>query len=479
VQADRLQAAAQDVVALAGSRPHGSGEGLSPKTLGDLAAGAHGVAPLQLLDADFIASAVNLVAVVFAALIALWIGLRTWRRGSSPGALEKVSADYVDAPAPTKDGAALSEFIAPLTPKQHKAINLMAETRLRAIASARAWSTLADSAAAMVAAVVVIAVAVVLAFVAASLVVVGLRHGQLDLTSWFSDHATWTFLLAVGQAMSAFVAAVGLGLAYRAFRSSETRRLVAILWDVATFWPHAAHPLGPPSYGESAVPDLRDRASLLARRSGVVIAAHSQGTVLAAAALLMDSGSASTVESGHVVSSDVARHSGQTWPPGSLALLTFGSPLRRLYARNFPAYFGFPCLDELHTRLSVPANLGMRWHNLWALTDPIGGWIFPDDHAGVVTDMPDEEMVDERLLDAQGLVPVEGEGRYPPICGHSGFWTRSEYRQSVDELESRVAAPVPMGIPVSPVIPANVQADIPAPVDIAELIPLRLPGPGE
>lgn len=478
-RADRLHAAAQDVVALAGTGPHGSAEGLSPKTLGDLVAGAHGVAPMQLLDADFIASAANLFVVALTAFFALCVGLWTWRRGRLPGAIQKVLGDYVDVPAPTKDGEVFSEVIAPPTPKQHDAMKMMGSTRAQAISSARAWSRLADCAGTIVAVVVGIAVVVVMVLVTAGLAVVLSGHRQLDLASWFSDRAMWTFFLAVGQAASAFVAAVGLGLAYRAFRSRETRRRVASLWDVVTFWPHAAHPLGPPSYGERAVPDLRDRASLLAKRSGVVIAAHSQGTVLAAAALMMDAGTAPTVESGHVVSSDVARHPGRTWPPGSLALLTFGSPLRRLYARNFPAYFGFPCLDELRTRLSVPAILGKRWHNLWALTDPIGGWIFPDDQAGVVTDMPEQDIVDERLLDAQGLVPVESEGRYPPICGHSGFWTRCEYRRSVDKLESRVAVPVPAGIPVSPIIPAKVRAYIPAPVDIAELIPLRLPGPGE
>jgi hypothetical protein len=460
-RAQRLHAAAQDVVALAGTGPHGGGANLSPKTLGDLVAGAHGVAPLQLPDADFIASAANLFVLALVALFALVVGRRTYRRGKAPKALQEVSGDYPDMLAPTKDGAVLVQAMAPPTPEQHEAMKLMRTTRVRAIASARAWSKLADSAGTIV--VVAVGIAVVTLLVTAGLAVALPRHGQLDLASWFGDRRMWTFFLAMGQAMAAFVAAVGVGLAYRAFRSRETRRRVAVLWDVATFWPLAAHPLGPPSYGERAVPDLRDQASQLAKKSRVVISAHSQGTVLAAAALLMDAGT--------------AQHPGRTWPPGSLALLTFGSPLRRLYARNFPAYFGFPCLDELRDRLSNPPILGRRWHNLWALTDPIGGEIFPDDDAGGVADKRDEDVVDERLLDTQGLLPVEGEGRYPQICGHSGFWTRPEYLSSVDELASRLAAPA--GIPVSPVIPGQLEANIPEPLDIAELIPMRLPGPGE
>ena len=49
----------------------------------------------------------------------------------------------------------------------------------------------------------------------------------------------------------------------------------------------------------------------------VVLVAHSQGTVIAAATLMQ------------------CTRDDEHYP-----LLTFGAPLRRLYARNFPAYFG-------------------------------------------------------------------------------------------------------------------------------------------
>ena len=49
------------------------------------------------------------------------------------------------------------------------------------------------------------------------------------------------------------------------------------------------------------------------------------------------------------------------------------------------------------------------------------------------------EEVDYRLLDVESLTP-RADGTYPPICGHSGFWTRPEYRDAVSMLEStRVA----------------------------------------
>jgi hypothetical protein len=49
-----------------------------------------------------------------------------------------------------------------------------------------------------------------------------------------------------------------------------------------------------------------------------------------------------------------------------VALLTYGSPLERLYGRWFPAYFGPQALRDLHGELRA-------WRNLWRATDPIGG----------------------------------------------------------------------------------------------------------
>ena len=47
------------------------------------------------------------------------------------------------------------------------------------------------------------------------------------------------------------------------------------------------------------------------------------------------------------------------------------------------------------------------------------------------------EGVDYRLLDVESLTP-RSDGVYPPICGHSGFWTRPEYRDAVTALESEL-----------------------------------------
>ncbi|MEU8438208.1 hypothetical protein AB0F18_36025, partial [Streptomyces sp. NPDC029216] len=151
------------------------------------------------------------------------------------------------------------------------------------------------------------------------------------------DSGSWL----IGFGMAAFVA-----LGRRAYRDPASRRTIGILWDVGTFWPRAAHPFAPPCYAERAVPDLTWRMTGWTARTGgrLVISGHSQGSVLAAAAV---------------------------WqlPPGTrrrVALLTYGSPLARLYGRWFPAYFGPGPLASLHRDLD-------RWRNLWRATDPIGG----------------------------------------------------------------------------------------------------------
>ncbi|TXC97084.1 hypothetical protein FS847_14850 [Streptomyces sp. ISID311] len=132
----------------------------------------------------------------------------------------------------------------------------------------------------------------------------------------------------------------------RAYRDHAARRTIGILWDVGTFWPRAAHPFAPPCYAERAVPDLTWRMATWTERfdGRLVLSGHSQGSVLAAAA---------------VWQLDLVTRS-------RVALLTYGSPLERLYGRWFPAFFGPPALTGLHREMD-------DWRNLWRFTDPIGG----------------------------------------------------------------------------------------------------------
>ncbi|MFF4665559.1 hypothetical protein [Streptomyces sp. NPDC001282] len=145
----------------------------------------------------------------------------------------------------------------------------------------------------------------------------------------------------------------------RAYRDASARRTIGILWDVGTFWPRAAHPFAPPCYAERAVPDLVSRMSGWTGLTGgrLVISGHSQGSVLAASA--------------------VWQLPART--RSRVALLTYGSPIERLYGRWFPAYFGPGPLHGLHRTVNC-------WRNLWRATDPIGGRAGLDEAPGPPVD---------------------------------------------------------------------------------------------
>ncbi|MDI3389027.1 hypothetical protein QIS99_22930 [Streptomyces sp. B-S-A8] len=173
----------------------------------------------------------------------------------------------------------------------------------------------------------------------------------------------------------------------RAYRDPSARRTIGILWDVGTFWPRAAHPFAPPCYAERAVPDLTWRMATWTRQTGgrLVISGHSQGSVLAASALWQ-------------LSPSVRRR---------VALLTYGSPLQRLYGRWFPAHFGPAALMSLHREVDC-------WRNLHRPTDPIGGPIGLPGACG-----PDVDHAP--LKDPLAYGRTESQPLPAPILGHGDY----------------------------------------------------------
>ena len=90
----------------------------------------------------------------------------------------------------------------------------------------------------------------------------------------------------VGIALAGLVLPALAAYLYAAWSNPAKRRTIGVLWDVGTFWPRSYHPLCPPCYAERAVPDLQRRMWWLHDNDGrVMLVAHSQGTVLAVAAL--------------------------------------------------------------------------------------------------------------------------------------------------------------------------------------------------
>ncbi|QGZ47649.1 hypothetical protein GPZ77_03945 [Streptomyces sp. QHH-9511] len=196
----------------------------------------------------------------------------------------------------------------------------------------------------------------------------------------------------------------------RAYKDPSARRTIGILWDVGTFWPRAAHPFAPPCYAERAVPDLTWRMSAWTRHTGgrLVISGHSQGSVLAAAAV---------------------------WqlPPATrrrVALLTYGSPLERLYGRWFPAYFGPGPLRALHRTVHC-------WRNLYRATDPIGGPV------RVPAEGPKPAVDRDVLPDPVVYGRTHAHPLPEPVLGHSDYQADPAFADERSGLLDRLLPAMP------------------------------------
>jgi len=274
-------------------------------------------------------------------------------------------------------------------------------TRTAQIAGALAKAALLDSAPLLVGALALLAF-----LLAAGALVGALVEGRTPALAAARTpavvHAAATALQSLGGwLVGAFLLAL-IALGHRAYKSVTTRRTVGVLWDIGTFWPRAAHPFAPPCYAERAVPDLdwRIRTWLAAdpeRR--LVLSAHSQGTVLAAAAIWqLDPQTRARV-----------------------ALLTYGCPLRRLYGRFFPNFMGVTDLERLHQ--DAP-----HWRNLFRVSDPIGGPVrVPVPAGGRPVDAP--PLVDPLAYDRDATHPLP-----VPVQGHFNYRDDPRFIPERDDL---------------------------------------------
>jgi hypothetical protein len=231
------------------------------------------------------------------------------------------------------------------------------------------------------------------------------------------------------QGTGAYLVVISLlllvALGATAFRLGPTRRSLGILWDLASFWPRQAHPLAAPCYAERTVPELVYRTRwYTGNGTGVVLAAHSQGTVLAAAAVLQ-------------------LRTGDAFEPDDpvlprVGLLTFGCVLRRLYGRYFPAYFGPRTLRDLRTSMQLGTG-DQRWRNLWRYSDYLGGPVLsgPPPVVAPAWDPGAPEAVgpggltlDLHLIDPPYDI-APGDTVHPPALRHSSFWAVSQFQQAV------------------------------------------------
>jgi hypothetical protein len=194
----------------------------------------------------------------------------------------------------------------------------------------------------------------------------------------------------LGIAIAGLALPAAMAFLASAWSDTAKRRTIGILWDVGTFWPRSFHPLSPPCYTERAIPELQRRMWWLHDNGGrVMLTAHSQGTVLAAAAL---------VQPGCRPEDDEP------------ALITFGSPLCKLYSWGFPGYMDRTLLEKLEPGGTAKLK---GWRNFYYPTDPIGGSVAPD--------LSGQDEVDQEFLDPADCYYVYGQA-LPASQGHSGYW---------------------------------------------------------
>ena len=107
------------------------------------------------------------------------------------------------------------------------------------------------------------------------------------------------------------------------------------------------------------------------------------------------------------------------------ALITYGSPLCRLYMRAFPNYFNEKVMRDIADAVAGPHG-EERWINLWRRTDPIGGAI---------------GIGDRRLADPSSFGPLPGDRLPPAVQAHSNYQLTPQFAQALDDLVPLVATP--------------------------------------
>jgi hypothetical protein len=321
-----------------------------------------------------------------------------------------------------------------------------------AIAKAWALALVTDDAPVAVAWAVGGGMAVALVVEIAAAVSAGPAGHPALLPGWCHGLAT---LIALAGVLAVGWLVTLLRLAYS---NTAKRKTIGALWDVATFWPRAVHPLAPPCYGERAVPEVVDRIRLLTGRFGSlpddVANLHAEaglpdlprtcGLTVPAGPLLLTGYSQGSVIAPAVVAqlpAEVRR---------SIALLTLACPAQRLYGRAFRAYFGWRQLAALaglldaNTKPDQPPKEGQplgRWKNLRRRSDYIGSWIFTEPRPRLSqVDLRDN--IDQPCWDPVILVE-DANPTPPPTHRHSQWWQDPRTGELGAYLVRQLASQIP------------------------------------
>ncbi|MGW3959993.1 hypothetical protein ACWED2_09215 [Amycolatopsis sp. NPDC005003] len=205
-------------------------------------------------------------------------------------------------------------------------------------------------------------------------------HPDRALGWWYSAAITVTHLLA-----AATLAFLLLGR-----RSPTVRKVFGMIADILGFWPVTTHPLAGQSYREDIVTGIRQvvarhtSQAAAGERENVVLAGHSQGSVLC------------------------AWLAAKSKAPLPIHLVTCGSPLASLYGSYFPLHFS----EDLFVK--VRSNV-VDWTNYWRDSDPIA--------TALPTPSEDSDDTAPNLSGERNASPEIVNIRLDNgIVGHSDYW---------------------------------------------------------
>lgn len=230
------------------------------------------------------------------------------------------------------------------------------------------------------------------------LATLGMLSGQ---EPFFSALVQWGVILAALSGLTLLVL-IAVGIFHE-----DLLRAVGVIWDLATFWPRAAHPFSPPCYGERVVPELLDRIS--GGLTGVTCSGNADGSSTPCKETDMQAAAKYDyiILSGHSLGSAILAAVMLQLPDAQLPRIRFvsyGSQLRAWFGRFFPDLLGPAVLGHQVTtrpdfRSAVPdappqppvggftppegslASLlrsGQHWQNFYRRTDYLGFHVFQD-----------------------------------------------------------------------------------------------------